>query len=62
MSRARIVLLAVVGYFCMGLITGVVLIRTGGPSDYHWLGTLMVSILWWPALLFGTVVYFLIHR
>lgn len=61
LSRAT-VLAALATYFAAGLILGVARIVTGPRSDFHWLGILLVSALWWPALLLGTIVYFLTHR
>jgi hypothetical protein len=46
----------------VGLAYGVFLILTRTRSDYHWLGTLMAAVLWWPALLLGNVIYFFTHR
>jgi len=58
----RVALLALAAYVGVGLVTGVLLITTGPRSDFHWLGTLMAAVLWWPVLLFGTIIYFLSHR
>lgn len=62
MRWASRVLWTLGAYFGVGLAYGVFLILTRTRSDYHWLGTLMAAVLWWPALLLGNVIYFFTHR
>jgi hypothetical protein len=60
--RASGVLWILGAYFGVGLVYGVFLILTGTRSDYHWLGTLMAAVIWWPGLLVGNAIYFFTHR